>query len=202
MRRTPVLALLLLAAIASAIVAPRSPLWGPDESTRAIWRDSYVEAYPNGDVYFLIGRLDDGWGRKEYDRYYEYAKWLSKSGFRPIINPVASAADVREAVQNPRTFGIIWSSHGSTAGDLFDSNNRALPRDVFRADRSATFKWLVLSNCNGDPVRARYGLAGARYPHAYWWHGDTTTEDLFAYLFSEKSSRDMQGALGRPFVAR
>lgn len=155
--------------------------------------DAYKAAYKNGDMYYLIGDLDDNWTEKEWGRYYTIAKWLVKNSFRAIINPVAFSVDIKEAVQNPKTSGIIWSSHADKNGNIYDANQKPVAKNIFNTNKSANFKHLVLSNCSGDVTATVYNLKGIT---AHYWSGTTTTSDLFDYLISDNWNRDLENDLG------
>ena len=148
-----------------------------------------LPAYENGDVYYLTGNLADSWTSSEWDRYYGIAKWLVKSHFRVIMNPLSLPDDVREAVQSPLTSIIIWSSHGDNEGTIYDSSDDPLPADVFSSNASASLRQIIFSNCYGEMTVKHYALpSGVNIKH---WIGETTSDDLFTYLLSDQWDHDL-----------
>ena len=153
------------------------------EKSAEYTKDAYSNAYKYGDVVFLIGNLDDDWTQSEWTRYYSVAKWLVNKGFRVVINPAAQIVDIRASVQDDRTKIIIWSSHGSTDGGIYDSRSALVPDDVFATGAGANFKQIIVSSCYSDVMVERYEFpAGVKRTH---WEGTTTSDDLFNYLTSD-----------------
>lgn len=157
------------------------------------YEDAYQTAYRNGDLYFLISNLTDSWTQDEWGRYYTIAKWLVKHRFRVILNPVAYTADLREAVKNPRTSGIIWSGHGANDGTMNDVGEQVLPSSIFTDGKGSHFKHLVISACNGDEVLRYYDTSGIG---VHYWSGTTDTQALFTYLISDRWNHDLESDLG------
>lgn len=155
----------------------------------------YRSAYRNGDMYFLVGDLTaqgqskDTWPEEEWREYYDIARWLVKKRFKAILNPAAQQVDVREAVTNPRTAGIIWSGHGSLDGLLTDYIGHVLDGDTFSKDASPSFRHLVWSSCNGEKVVQTYKLQAQTTAHH--WFGSTYTSELFKYLRSSRWDQDL-----------
>lgn len=155
---------------------------------------TYSNAYKNGDIYFLIGDLDNDWRRDEWGKFYGISKWLVKHYFRVIVNPTAYQADLKEAVQNPTTSGILWSSHASKDGKVYGADGKPISQDSFSQNASPTFRHLVLSNCNGEEVLDYYPTPPNLKYH--YWPDEANTEDFFFYLKSDKWNRDLENDLG------
>lgn len=141
-----------------------------------------------GDIYFLIGDLTNSWSEEEYASYFPIARWLSIQGFRAIINPAAYIKDIREAVKAEDTRGIIWSSHGSEDGEIFDKADIALPRHIFTNDASDGLKHFVLGDCYGSLVASYYTFPQDSGVH--YWTGEITSDVFFDYLKSAKWRRE------------
>lgn len=158
------------------------------------WDDSYREVAKNGDMYVLWGNLDDSWTQDEYNKFYTISKWLVKHDFRNIINPVANESDIREAATNPRTSGILWSSHGNTQGVIFGSDQSPVANDAFSTNASPSFRHMVMSNCYADQSMNYYTIPShLRVKH---WTGETTTSEFFQYLVSSEWDNDLMTDLG------
>jgi len=56
-------------------------------------------AYPNGDVYYLVGELESDWEKAEFRRFAGIASTLAKMGCRVIMNPTAHQSDVEEELE-------------------------------------------------------------------------------------------------------
>jgi len=146
-------------------------------------KDAYSDAYKYGDVAFLIGNLDNDWTEKEWTRYYEVAKWLINKGFRVVMNPVAMITDIKATVQDQKTKAIIWSSHGSKDGYIYDAGENAVPTGVFAEKAGSNLKQIVVSACYSNVMVNKYSFrAGTRITH---WTGTTTSDALFDYLISD-----------------
>lgn len=146
-------------------------------------RSAYSEAYKYGDVVFLTGHLEDDWTQQEWTRYYGVAKWLVQNGFRVVMNPVAMPKDIKAAVQDDSTKVIIWSSHGSESGGIYDSAKNLVPEDAFLA-AGRNFKQLIVSSCYSDVMAERYKFPqGLSVVH---WTGTTGSDELFDYLTSKR----------------
>jgi len=150
---------------------------------------------PHGDFYFLTGNLDDRWTDDDYKQFYSIAKWLSKMGFRVIINPVAYVSDAREAAENPKTAAIIWNGHGANDGTVYDADDKPLPADIFTKNKSLSFKYMLFANCWGKFSAQYYRLN--RVPNLYTkgWARETTSDDLFGYLFGDDFNTELAKAL-------
>lgn len=150
---------------------------------------SNLPEYERGDFYYLNGNLGDEWTYREWDQFYGIAKWLIRSRFRVIMNPIAKGQDVREATQNPRTSVIIWSSHGSNVGELFDADNNVVPKDAFSFNASKMLHQIILSNCHGETTVQYYSFPdNVKIKH---WIGLSTTKDLYDYLLSDQWNEDL-----------
>lgn len=147
-------------------------------------------AKSHGDIYFLIGDLTNSWSEEEYVAYFPVAKWLSLNGFRAIINPAVYIQDVRDAVKSETTRGIIWSSHGSEEGEIFDKSERPLPKNIFSIDAAPGLKHFVLGDCYGERVAAHYSFPKDAGIHH--WTGEITSEDFFKYLKSSAWHDDLR----------
>lgn len=154
----------------------------------------YRKNYPNGDFYYLIGDLDDDWTKNDFSRYYSVAKWLAVRGFRTIINVVAYAPDLQEAVSNSHTSAIVWNSHGSNDGAIYDSAKKALAKSIFTKNRSKSLKYILFANCYGAVSTDYYGLRKSKM-QVIGWNRTVSSEDLFKYLFSEEFDTDLAQAL-------
>ena len=152
--------------------------------TTAVDADAYKAAYKNGDVVFLSGDFDDKWTQSEWDRFYGVAKWLANNDFRVVLNPVALIADARAAAQDDRTKVIIWSSHASRDGVLYDALKKPLPDDLLLVQAGKNFQQVIFSACSGEKVTARYKTPD-RVSEIYW-NGETTSNDLFGFLYSDR----------------
>ncbi len=152
--------------------------------TTAVDADAYKAAYKNGDVVFLSGDLDDKWTQSEWDRFYGVAKWLANHDFRVVLNPVALIADARAAAQDERTKVIIWSSHADRDGVLYDALKKPLPDDLLLVQAGKNFQQVIFSACSGEKVTARYKTP-ERVSEIYW-NGETTSNDLFGFLYSDR----------------
>ena len=169
---------------AAAFTVSRSGASVIIEKSGVFNKDAYSDAYKYGDVVFLICDLDDKWTYSEWTRYYTVAKWLATKGFRVIINPVAQTGDIRAAVQDDRTKVIVWSSHGSQDGGIYDTGKTLVPTDAFFTDAGRNFKQIIVSSCYGDVMVERYAFpAGLERTH---WEGTTSSDDLFNYLNGDK----------------
>lgn len=146
-----------------------------------------------GDIYFLIGNLEDNWSGEEYKAYFPIARWLSVQGFRAVINPAAYIPDIRDAAQSESTRGIIWSSHGSKAGQIFDKSHTPLPQHIFTYKASKGLKHFVMGDCYGDQVSSYYTFPENSGVH--FWSGEITSEDFFKYLTSRKWREDIKADL-------
>ncbi|MCM2277531.1 MAG: hypothetical protein NDJ89_05595 [Oligoflexia bacterium] len=136
----------------------------------------------NGDLVFLIGHLEASPTRQEMKKFHGMIKWAIDSGFRAVMDPAALNEELRQTVRSDRTSVVIWSSHGSADGRVWDAKERAVPADAF-ADRAGDLlKMYVLSNCSGENTVKHYRFKpGSR--HVYW-EGKTTSQALFSYLYS------------------
>ncbi|HAF96250.1 MAG: hypothetical protein A2X34_05465 [Elusimicrobia bacterium GWC2_51_8] len=152
-------------------------------------KSAYSDAYKNGDVVFLIGHLEDALTEREWTAYYNVAKWLVKEGFRVVMNPVAMVADIKASVQDDRTKVIIWSSHGSKDGGIYDSSKELVPTDVFAMNPGRNFKQIIVSSCYSNVMVGRYQFpAGV---NSTYWEGTTDSDDLFSYLFKRWDPRGL-----------
>lgn len=153
-----------------------------EESLSGKNKDAYSNAYPRGDVAFLIGHLEDNWTKDEWTRYYGVAKWLVKNGFRVVMNPVAMLSSIRAAVQDARTKVIIWSSHANKEGYIFDSAKERVPTDIFAENAGQNFKQIIVSSCHSNLMVKEY-----KFPEnlkKIYWEGTTNSGDLFDYLYN------------------
>lgn len=162
----------------------------------------YNKNYPNGDFYYLIGDLDSKWAGKDYKRFYSVASWLSKRGFRTIIVPNAYIPDVQEAVQNPNTSAIIWNSHGSSSGEVEDYADNDLPSNIFVENKSKRLKYILFANCYGAASTNFYNLKDLPDLFSTGWSGLTTSDALFAFLFSAKFDKELEESLGVKLVKK
>ncbi|MGE0762169.1 MAG: hypothetical protein AB7N80_02710 [Bdellovibrionales bacterium] len=89
------------------------------------------KTHPNGDVYFLVGKLEPQYGLEQATAFLTNSPALNRLGFRTLVNLSATVGDLYEAVKNPRTRMIIWTSHGDKGGGLRDANNVLIPRNIF-----------------------------------------------------------------------
>lgn len=140
------------------------------------------KTYPRGDAYFLIGNLENDLAAKEFANFVSIARWLGKAGFKPILTPGATVSDLREAVQNPRTSVIIWSSHGSPSGEIMDVNKVPLPKDIFANEAGPRLSNVIVSACYGECIVKSF----QRPAQMQWvyWNGKTSSDALHAYLVS------------------
>lgn len=147
-------------------------------------RSAYSDAYKYGDVVFLHGHLEDEMTQDEWNRYYGIAKWLVEKGFRVIMNPLAATQDIRAAAQDDRTKVIIWSSHASKDGTIYDTTEQPVPRDAFSAG-GKNLKQIVFSCCFSELTVKLYPVP-ATVTSTIHWEGTTNTGDLFSYLKSKR----------------
>lgn len=164
---------------------PRVRLFG--EWDRRAWGNGGAR---NGDLVFLIGYLEDEPTRNEMRKFQGMIRWALDSGFRAVMDPAALDEEVREFVQSRDTAVIVWSSHGSADGRVWDARNNAISRDSFAAGATDKLKMFVLSNCSGDQT-VRYYDFPARIQKIYW-NGTTNSSQLFDYLFSSEFDRDLR----------
>jgi hypothetical protein len=155
--------------------------WKDTMNQYRLWQENYAKAYPRGDIYYLIGNLSKQETDDEVQNFASVARWLANKNYRTILNANASINDVREAVSNPNTVAIIWSSHGNTLGQVFTSSG-ALPEDAFDLNASPSFERIILSNCHGDETVNYYPIPAS----TTYWEGTTTSSDLQSFLFSER----------------
>jgi hypothetical protein len=146
----------------------------------------YSKNYPKGDFYYLIAGLKDKWTESDYGRFYKIAKKLSNEGFRVIINVDAQVADVKEAIANPNTSAIIWNSHGSEDGVVYDSTEEALPKNIFTKNHSKRLKYILFGNCYGTLSTEYYGLQQDTSITSFGWKGEVDSDMFFHYLESKK----------------
>jgi proteasome lid subunit RPN8/RPN11 len=147
------------------------------------WVEAQARAYPNGHVYFLIGDYEQG-AEKEYVRFYEVSTWLSKNGYKPVVIANARLIDIQEAVMNPHTTGIIYSSHASSDGRLWDADSKPLPKDIFVNGAKNRLQFYVLSACHGQHCVEHYEFP--KDARQIYWNDRTTTLELKKYLYSQQ----------------
>ncbi|MFH1619838.1 MAG: hypothetical protein ABIG11_08025 [bacterium] len=153
-------------------------------------KDAYSDTYEYGDVVFLTGHLENSWTKSEWTRYYGVAKWLAQKGFRVIMNPVAMIVHIKEAVQNDKTKVIIWSSHASRNGTIYDSGHNAVPPNVFAENAGPNFRQIIVSACFGNVMVTKY-----EFPEGLkktYWSGTTDADDLFDYLYNTWDPRTLK----------
>jgi hypothetical protein len=146
-------------------------------------RKAQAPAYRNGDAWFFISDIGDAWARDEWKRFYNVTRRMLANGYRVVAHPFPKTREVRAAVSSPETSVLIWSSHGNEKGQVF-AKDAPLPRDVFVRQPSPRLRHIVISACYGEEVARYYPMPeGAELER---WTGVTDTEDLFAYLNSNK----------------
>lgn len=155
----------------------------------------YKKAYPNGDFYFLIGNLEDQWSKDDYTRFYTVAKWLSKHGFRTILNVTAFIPDLQEAISNPQTTAMVWNSHGASDGGFSDANGERVPTDLFTAHINKNLRYILFGNCWGLNAETKYNLKKLPKLTVVGWDRTVDSNDLFGYLISERFDEDLAKAL-------
>jgi hypothetical protein len=146
--------------------------------------DLYRTRYPNGDVVFLVGDAWD-WDRGLWTRYRRIAKWLSKNGFRVVMNPSASVHDLRAAVQNDRTKVIIWSGTANRQGAIRDAGENAIPANVFNTRVSRNLRQVVFHTPAGRTVTSHYDTPESVEHETHWPRGRISLDELFQYLLSD-----------------
>jgi hypothetical protein len=152
-------------------------------------KDAYSDAFPRGDVVFLIGHLEDSWTKNEWTRYYGVAKWLVKNGFRVVMNPVATLSGIKAAVQDGKTKVIIWSSHANREGYIYDSADTLVPTNIFAENAGPNFKQIIVSSCYSNLMVKNY-----QFPtnlKKIYWEGTTNSDVLFDYLYKRWDPRTL-----------
>ncbi|MEN0057919.1 MAG: hypothetical protein AAGB31_03725 [Bdellovibrio sp.] len=170
--------------------------------SKSIREEIYRKSYPNGDFYYLIGDLSDGWTKSDYEKFYSVAKWLSLRGFRTIFNVAAFAIDLQEALANKNTSALIWNSHGATDGTIFDTNKVAIATDTFVKLRTGNLKYILFANCDGYNSINKYGLRKMNKMRAMGWKYSITSNHLFEYIFSKKFDIDLSKALEKKIIKK
>ncbi|OFZ19742.1 MAG: hypothetical protein A2X94_16960 [Bdellovibrionales bacterium GWB1_55_8] len=139
---------------------------------------------PNGDIVFLIGHLEADPTRHEMSKFHGMIKWATSSGFRAVMDPAALDQELDEVVQSANTAVIIWSSHGSKDGRVYDARENPIDNDSFSKGATSKLKMYVLSNCFGDQTTKYYSFApDSTRIH---WSGTTNSNELFEYLYSSR----------------
>lgn len=168
--------------------------------------DQYLDAaYPNGDAYFLIGDVSDIDGsfvNNVVTEFTEMSGRLNALGFRTISNPVATVADLAEALANPRTTVLIWASHGAKDGTLADRNNVEIPESLFSSD-SPIPRFVYLAACHGDSVGKKYDKLSNKNQVILALPGDSTwpVTAIAGSLRNRGFMKELRGVLG-PFKPR
>lgn len=165
-------------------------------------KEIYNKTYPNGDFYYLIGDLSDSWTKSDYAKFYSVAKWLSQRGFRTIINVSAYEPDLQEAISNENTTAIIWNSHGSKSGTIFDTTKVAIDEKVFTNLITPNLKYVLFANCFGLASARKYGLNKMEGVRAQGWEGTVTSNDLFKYIFSTDFDESLSKAIGKDITKK
>jgi hypothetical protein len=193
MRSPRFLTLFIFTLFSSAIAgAPSAHAFGRAKPTPPPvdpWIETQARAYPNGHVYFLIGDYKEG-AQREYEKFYSVSTWLSGNGYKPIVIANARLIDIQEAVTNPHTTGIIYSSHGSPSGRLGDGDEKVLPKDIFANGASPRLRFFVISACHGDQCTLHHAFPDGA--EKVFWEGKTYSPALLTYLFSEKFNEDLR----------
>ncbi len=148
-----------------------------------------------GDFHYLIGDLSDSWSRSDYDRFYLVAKNLSEKGIRTVIHVDAKTWDLKNTLTDPLAVGIIWNSHGSKNGSIWDADEKRLPRGLFARKATDKLRYVLFANCYGQASIHYYGLDQLPEVFSKGWPGDVSSEMLFHYLFSQQFERDLKTAM-------
>lgn len=155
---------------------------------------SYKKNYPNGDAYYLIGDLSNRWSKEDFGKFYDTAKMLATRGFRTIVNVNTYISDVREAVQNSNTSVLIWNSHGSDDGAVYDKKDDILPKDIFTKNKSSHLRYVLFANCYGYTSIDYYQIGGKTL--GVGWQEETSSDYFFSYLKSQDFLKDLKKAFG------
>jgi len=150
--------------------------------------------YPNGDFYLLWGNLELKWKFGDLQAFGDTLSDLNEMGFRIIVNLRASDIDVREAVTNPRTAGLIWISHGDEDGVVWGDDQNEIHTTSFYKGSTHSLKYVVLNNCHSEVSKHHYDFRKGTQIHH--WHGKTNRNELFAYFDGEEWKDDIYEALG------
>ena len=80
---------------------------------------------------------------------------------------------------------VIWSSHGSSDGAVYDANYQQLPYGIFlEGDPKNYRRQFILSNCYSDQTFKKYSWPGQS--SQVYWEGTTDANELFDYLMSDR----------------
>lgn len=145
-----------------------------------------------GSLHFMIGDLEATPTETEMRMFYGMSRWALNNGFNLRMDPAATESDLRGSVTHPELSVLIWSSHGSRDGRVWDAKKVAIAQDSFSKDASSLLKYYVFSNCFSDQTVDRYSLvegAGRTY-----WEGTTTSSDLKAFLYSSTFNERLRKA--------
>ena len=145
-------------------------------------RGPYEDAYPHGDVVFMIGDGTKEWGETEWGKYFDVAKYLAEKKFRVIMNPEATILDIKATVQSPTISVMIWSSHGSKDGRIYDVAETPVPAKAF-ANISRSLKQIILNSCYSKNAPEIYKFP--KNVDFVGWPETTDSEGFFSYLTSE-----------------
>jgi hypothetical protein len=145
-----------------------------------------------GAMHFMIGDLEAAPTRGEMEMFFGMLQWALDAGFTAYMDPAATNDDLRESVRSPDLSTMIWSSHGSRDGRVWDANKTEVAQDSFADQASEHLKYYVFSNCYSGATVQRYALApDAGYTY---WEETTNSSDLKAFLYSELFNERLRNA--------
>jgi hypothetical protein len=145
-----------------------------------------------GSLHFMIGDLEAAPTETEMQMFYGMTRWALGNGFNLRMDPAATGSDLRGSITHPDLSVLIWSSHGSRDGRVWDAKKVAVAQDAFSKDASSLLKYYVFSNCFSNMTVDRYSLvegAGRTY-----WEGTTTSSDLKAFVYSPEFNERLRKA--------
>lgn len=135
-----------------------------------------------GNIYIMWGNLEDDGSKYEWERIFYVVRWLSKKGFKVIINPYSLLRNVKEALMDKEIKVFIWSGHGDT-GVLRDKEFQVLPQNIF-TKVSPSLKEVIFSSCDGDLLTDNYRFSESFTP--YYWSGKTNSKEFLDFLLSPR----------------
>lgn len=139
----------------------------------------------NGRINFFIGHLEENPTKVEMQHFYGIVKWGISAGFSMLMDPYATITDLRAIISDEVTSVVIWSSHGSIDGRIYDANKVTMPTNIFyEGDPGNKKRQFILSNCYSNVTNEinTWPLNSQRV----FWNGLTSTTDLFTYLMSDR----------------
>ena len=142
-------------------------------------------------INYTIGHLEATPTEKEMKKFYNVIKWGLSAGFAMMLDPFTTVEDLREVIAQKTTSVVIWSSHGSSNGAVYDANEVQLPYGIFlEGDPKNYRRQFILSNCFSDQTIKKYSWPGQS--SQVYWEGTTDATELFDYLMSDRWNADLR----------